>query len=128
MLSSFNIGMVETILYSALALVTAWLIFDSVRLRLKNRRFLKEIIQLSLNASAYSDKISNLQEELSVVESDGFLKFVSESREWAFDYIENVQKTIDDLRYAIDAKDQFLVTEAHEKLISFLPEEDKAKK
>jgi GH25 family lysozyme M1 (1,4-beta-N-acetylmuramidase) len=128
MLSSFNIGMVETILYSALALVTAWLIFDSVRLRLKNRRFLKEIIQLSLNASAYSDKISNLQEELSVVESDGFLKFVSESREWAFDYIENVQKTIDDLRSAIDAKDQFLVTEAHEKLISFLPEEDKAKK
>lgn len=42
-------------------------------------------------------KIEELQKELSskeLSETDGFIKFISQSRDWAFEYIEEVQKAL----------------------------------
>lgn len=56
--------------------------------------------------------------------NDGFIKFLSDSRDWAFDYIEKVQESIKNLKTAVDANDETAVKKAHQDLINLLPEEE----
>lgn len=55
--------------------------------------------------------------------SEGFIKFLSESRDWAFQYIETVQELITKLQTAVKSKDQKAIEEAQEELFNQLPEE-----
>lgn len=120
----FNfIGIVDAIIYATLLVVIFILLFDSIKLRLKHKGLMNEIVQLNLNSMAYADKLISLQDELNVVESDGFLKFVSESREAAFEYIEDVQVAIKELSVAMSADDQEAIGAAYYKLVNFLPDE-----
>jgi hypothetical protein len=57
---------------------------------------------------------------VSIEQTDGFVKFLSESRDWAFNYIEDVQSSIKSLK---DAKDNGKNTRAElNKLFKFLPD------
>jgi hypothetical protein len=50
-------------------------------------------------------KIEELQKELSakeLSETDGFVKFISQSRDWAFQYIEEVQKALAEFDEIVD--------------------------
>lgn len=78
-------------------------------------------------------KILDKESSKSVEETEGFLKFVSESRDWAFQYIEDVQSAIEEYRKVADVapvSKEITVAQAEElsaaydKLISFLPEEN----
>jgi hypothetical protein len=74
---------------------------DDVRLRFKNYKLDKEVQQSILNYIILSEKMEEVvkkQDSKNIEETDGFLKFVTESREWAFQYIEDVQKTIVNLQ------------------------------
>ncbi len=79
------------------------------------------------------DKMVQEKENKSVEQSDGFLKFVSESRDWAFEYIEEVQQAIEEYRKIADvipiSKDITVeqaekLSAAYDKIVSFLPEEN----
>jgi hypothetical protein len=68
---------------------------------IKLRMFFKQLSELYLQAMAdkalLERKITELYQEIENVklkETDGFLKFVSDSRDWAFQYIEEVQKAL----------------------------------
>jgi hypothetical protein len=69
----------------------------------------------------------NQKEAASIEQTDGFLKFVSESRDWAFKYIEDVQKAI--AEFSVYEKDLVIgnnsskVVEAYSNLKKFLPDE-----
>lgn len=52
----------------------------------------------------------------------GFTKFLSESRDEAFKYIEDVQSVIEDLQSAMNSNDDKKIKEAYEKVLSFLPD------
>lgn len=54
--------------------------------------------------------------------TNGFTKFLSESRDEAFKYIEEVQSAIEDLRSAMHSKDDKKIKEACEKVVLFLPD------
>jgi len=74
---------------------------DDVRLRFRNYKLDKEVQQSILNYIILSEKMEEVikkQDSKKIEETDGFLKFVTESREWAFQYIEDVQKTIVNLQ------------------------------
>ena len=52
-------------------------------------------------------KIEELQKELSskeLSETDGFIKFISQSRDWAFEYIEEVQKALSEFDEEVSPK------------------------
>jgi hypothetical protein len=54
-------------------------------------------LQFEMDKYLLSQKIEELQKELATRElakSDGFIKFISQSRDWAFQYIEEVQKAL----------------------------------
>lgn len=105
---------------------------------------LNNYIQSEIEKAALVEKLSEIlkeNESKSIEESDGFLKFVSESRDWAFRYIEEVQSALREfdkeigpsLAYAekyglLDinspSKDSvFIINDAYKKLKRVLPEE-----
>ena len=112
---------------------------DDVRLRFKNYKLNKEVEQYALNYIILSDKLQEMvksQDKKNIEETDGFLKFVTESREWAFQYIEQVQKAILKLQEIASKVDlppnSYVLTEELEELkgaiaevLRQLPEESK---
>ena len=72
-------------------------IVDNVKLRIKNNKNKNEINQLSIDNILLLKKISDLFDEINSKElenTDGFLKFIEQSRDWAFQYIEEVQAAL----------------------------------
>lgn len=88
-------------------------------------------------------KIEELQKELSskeLSETDGFIKFISQSRDWAFEYIEQVQKVLEEFDKEVAPQLEWantygrlggetvhtntvkVISEAYDKLKSVLPE------
>ena len=120
------IDIISLICYAACVVVIMLLLFGLVRLLFKNRKLFKECLKLRLDVLALSTKISELsqaEQDQRVEKTEGFLRFVSESRDWAFTYIEDVQAAIEQLRIAIDSDDTEVDIEtAYEKVISFLPD------
>jgi hypothetical protein len=88
-----------------LLLIIVILLINSLVIRSKNRKLSAEIIQIALDKAIISEK---LKEELdkkdsdSIEKSDGFLKFISQSRDWAFDYIEQVQTALLEFKNKIE--------------------------
>ena len=69
-------------------------------------------------------KVLEKQNNQSIEETDGFLKFVSESRDWAFTYIEDIQQALMVYDVALGTDDAKVINDAYKKLISFLPDDD----
>jgi len=68
------------------------------------------------------------EERRKLENSDGFVRFLSESREWAFDYIERVQESISEAVSTIEdvqrTRDVQKLSSVKEKLKVFLPDPD----
>ena len=79
------------------------------RLFLENEG-LKEVVFQNKNIESDSED---------VIHKENFIKFLSDSRDWAFEYIETSQKTIKEV--SEELKDQGL-NNYSEKLMSLLPE------
>ncbi len=97
----FNIPIFNLLFFVIFILVFFVALLDNVRVRVKNAKLNKEveksIIEYFILAQKYEDSIKN-NDTKSIEQTEGFLKFVSESRDWAFGYIEEVQKAIVSLK------------------------------
>lgn len=74
--------------------ILAIFVVESVRLRVVNRKLFAKLVQSELDRNAISDKLNKIILEHSAEKTDGFLRFVSDSREKAFEYIEEVQDAL----------------------------------
>lgn len=74
--------------------ILAVFVVDSVRLRAVNRKLFAKLVQSELDKNAVSDKLNKIILEHSAEKTDGFLRFVSDSRDKAFAYIEEVQEAV----------------------------------
>lgn len=111
------------VIYLLDIILIACLVIDNIRIRIRHRRVITDAMQLAVDKIALIQRLQELnskQDSANVEKTDGFLKFVSDSRDWAFEYIENVQEAIQDLKAAVDSGDDY--EDAYFKLISFLPE------
>lgn len=87
---------------------------------------------MNLKTALIQESYNSLEEDESVQKQ--FLKFVSDSREWAFEYIENVQKElseiVDDMTPVIINKEnrnyneRDILESTYKKLKNLLPEQD----
>ena len=115
-----------------------------VTILMKNIEQSAMIEQLKIDNSAYAKKFSELVEEkqrLELVQTDGFVSFVSKSRDWAFTYIEEVQSTlnkfVETVGPAMEYYDKFgridenppmnKIFDAYSELIKVLPETENNK-
>ena len=136
--------MIEKILEIVFAVsiisIFGYLIIDNVLTKIKNKNLFIAATQAELDRLAVYDQTQEIlkREAERVESSDGFLRFVSDSREWAFSYIEEVQEAVNSfkssiqeivLSYEIDKSNKISeedlqkIIDAYNELIKILPKE-----
>jgi hypothetical protein len=89
------------------------LIIVVINLKIKNRKLAVELLQSTID---HNIALTMLAEELkknenvSVEKTDGFLKFISESRDLAFEYIEKVQESLVQFKSEVDPEIDYMLT------------------
>jgi hypothetical protein len=117
---SLDLNLIALAVVSFVSIVLAGI---SVRLRLRLNKSAQISTQLFIDRVALQEEIDRLSfiNSNSTDLENGFVKFLSESREQAFAYIEEVQDAIVSIKVAMDLNDEVLISEAYTKLINFLP-------
>jgi hypothetical protein len=98
-----EINIVEMVVFVLFAVGFFLLIIDDIRLRFKNYNLNAEVQQFVINYMILNQKLEEMAKQhdaKKLEDNDGFVKFLSESRDWAFQYIEDVQKSIESLEQA----------------------------
>ena len=137
-------GILEFILFGIGIVLFAALIIANISLRFENKKVKTQLSQEAIDRAIVLEKLGELvaaQEKTNVAQTDGFLKFVSDSREAAFKYIEEVQAAINEFDQRVgpvvkhykqtgkilERKPSELVrelTSAYDKLMESMPKED----
>lgn len=103
---------------------------------IRKKRLMTALVQQKVDSiilAEHLQKLTDAQDVKSVEETEGFLRFLSESREAAFKYIEDVQEAIEEYRQVADviplSKDMSLqqaekLSATYDRLVGFLPEEN----
>jgi hypothetical protein len=135
---------VELVVFVIALLVFIALIIANINTRLQNNKLKANLTQEVIDRTIVMEEMRKLMAELDIKNSnqnDGFLKFVSDSREAAFKYIEEVQAAINEfdskvgpaVKYyketgkMLDRRPSELVrelSEAYDKLMASMPKED----
>lgn len=89
--------MIELISFSIFIILFFMLIFNNVRLNIRLSEVRLEVIKAYLEKTIVSEKLIEISEEKNKKDdysSEAFLKFISDSRDWAYQYIDEVQEGI----------------------------------
>jgi len=137
-------SIIEFVTFSIFLIVFFVLVFANIKTRLQNNKLKSNLTQETINRAIVMQEMQKLMAEVDVRNSnqnDGFLKFVSDSREAAFKYIEEVQSAINEfdskvgpaVKYyketgkMLDRRPSEFVrelSEAYDKLMASMPKED----
>lgn len=128
--------MIWEILFNVLILSTiGFLAIYSLYLSVKNKQLIVKYTQAELDRLAvYTQAKEIFKAEAEKVESkDGFVKFMSQSRDWAFQYIEKVQADLYELKSSFETSQKGPRTVAQtndlnekiRKILDNLPKEEK---
>lgn len=134
---------VGLIVFSLISVSLFVLLYLLIKSNLQKRKMLALYIQAEMDKHFLNQKLEELSNELSTLklsETDGFVKFISQSRDWAFEYIEEVQKALAEFDEQVAPKLEWattygklagdtvhtdtinIISEAYDKLKSVLPE------
>ena len=105
--------MIDFIIFLLTILVVVTLLISVVKLRLKNRRLAAELLQATLDQNILLTRLAEelkKKEEVSVEKTDGFLKFISDSRDMAFEYIETMQEAIVKFKNNVGPEIDYMIT------------------
>lgn len=115
--------MLDFIVYGSFIVLFISSIAVNIVLALKNKKLQELAISLALEKFTVGKKLESViaeNEAKKLEKDDGFLRFISESRDWAFKYIEDVQQAIKD--YAENKSKKTL-----NNLMNFLPKDEDKK-
>ena len=105
--------MMDLIIFISLVIVIVTLMLSVIRLRLKNRRLAAELLQITLDQNILMTKFAEelkKKEDVSIEKTDGFLKFISESRDLAFQYIEAIQEALVKFKDKVGPEIEYMLT------------------
>lgn len=85
--------MIDILVTFLLILVIIVLFFKNIKLYFSNSELTKDVLQSHIDAFILKEKFDE-QSAPKNKDDDGFIKFITESREYAFKYIEDSQETI----------------------------------
>lgn len=116
--------MLKFIIFSIVSVAFFSLMLNNITLRFANMKLNEELLKSFINYNIVLEKKVS-QEAEKIEESDGFLKFVSDSRDWAYAYIESVQEEISsfitivgpDIEYLESYKPPIISEEATDRLV-----------
>lgn len=118
----FSINIISLIAFSIYLVSLFALIIVNLKQRKSRAALVSEMMQLVIDKAALIEKIEKLNLEASKEANDGFVRFLSQSRDWAFNYIEEVQEAIHNYQVSLDGSDPIVAIEARKRLFDLLPE------
>lgn len=113
---------IELIVYSFLTLLFVCLIFNNVKIKYKNFELQQKLLESMLNRNMLLENMKALSKSKSIVEDDGFNKFINQSRDWAFQYIEFAQL---ELNKIINQQNSLTKEEIIDRINTLLPTDNK---
>jgi carboxypeptidase C (cathepsin A) len=117
----------ELAAYIVFVVVVVILLVAVYKTHLRAKRLANNLIQTAIDNTIFKDKIEELSSKLELIElqrTDEFVKFLSESRDWAFQYIEDVQAAIQYLKDAMEEGNEEKINDAYHNLVELLPKEE----
>jgi hypothetical protein len=120
------------------------LLINNLKLRSKIKKLTSQVIQISLDKAVISEelkKVLDQKDSESIEQTEGFLKFISQSRDWAFDYIEQVQAALLEFKNKVEPQILYAktygtvsgqsphtiiidrISDAYENLVKVMPED-----
>lgn len=118
---------VETVIGTLVSVLIAFLVYNVYDLKKTNRALANSFLQANLDKELVTRKLQQTIDSINnanLEDKDGFIKFLSESREWAFSYIEDVQDSIDELDKAMESGDEERLKAVHKRLLAHMPKDD----
>lgn len=122
-----NIELLSLIGFIVYTLLFCLVAFGYSRSLINNKSIRNQLASQVIEKAALTARIDQLEgarDSDKIENTEGFLRFVSESREWAFEYIEDVQQALLAYDIALSTDDAKIINDAYKKLISFLPDDD----
>ena len=89
--------LLESVVAGILVTIIIYLVYRLVRVKLLMKTFSEIYMQELADKFLLQKKVEELYQEIEnkkLEDTDGFVKFISQSRDWAFEYIEEVQKAL----------------------------------
>jgi hypothetical protein len=108
------------IIFIAFGVTVLVLLAIIIRLGLRLKKAVSLYVQQVLENGIHQEQLLKLTSEKTLEQNENFVKFLSESRDWAFNYIEEVQESIASIK--LTTENGFATQEELDKLFSFLPE------
>lgn len=121
--------MIELIAFSIFIAMFFVLLYKNIRLNIKVSSLTMELLRVSLDKGILTDKLSESLKNSKTKEDDtsgAFLKFVSDSRDWAYQYIEEVQLALD--KFINDIEPEILYFDTYGDLMAAEPNYNSMKK
>jgi hypothetical protein len=124
-------AIINIILDILVSIAVFYLLFDNILWRKKHKNLMAKYLQEVLDKQTVLVRLSEIidvQQTKELEESDGFVKFLSQSRDWAYQYIEDTQSVIADFTSVVDVEIKSIknkkIIEAYDKLKQVLPKEE----
>lgn len=130
-------SLIDFLIFAFTLLSISVLLYLLFKVKLQRDKINKDYLQAIVDKSLLLEKVSTLSAEKdanALKEDDGFIKFLSNSRDWAFQYIEEVQESVNDFKETVDpaiaklskTKDANVkaIIEAYKNLVEILPKEE----
>jgi hypothetical protein len=121
--------MIEFIAFVIFIFLFFILIINNIRFSIKLSSASKKLIQAHIDNTILAEKLFEISAQIIVkkeTESDAFLKFVSDSRDWAYQYIEEVQEGIN--KFITNVEPEILYFDSYGDLMSAEPNYNSMKK
>lgn len=121
--------MIEFVSFSIFIILFFTLVFKNIQMRIKLSSVAENILRTQLEKSIIAEKLLN-ESAKNITKndpsSDAFLKFVSDSRDWAYQYIDDVQSTLN--KFITDIEPEILYFDTYGDLMSAEPNYNSMKK
>jgi len=117
---------IEIAVYAVASLLFVYVAIDNIRVRVLKKKLTHELLQLLVDKNNLIEEAKRLAGEDTYAKSadrEGFIKFLSESRDMAFGYIEKFQSSLQKLRTAKSSGDLVKIEQSISELLDLLPEE-----
>jgi len=104
--------MIEFIAFTLFIILFFMLVFKNIQLRIKLSSTTVELLKAHIDKTIISEKLLEIKNNKKIdPSSEAFLKFVSDSRDWAYQYIDEVQEGLN--KFIVDVEPEIAYFEEY---------------
>lgn len=119
--------MIEFIAFTLFIILFFMLVLKNIQLRIKFSSTNLELLKAHIDKTIMSEKLLEIKNKKEIdSSSEAFLKFVSDSRDWAYQYIDDVQISLN--KFITDVEPSITYFDTYGDLMAAKPNYDSMKK